>query len=247
MANPTTTPRLRFLCFGVGAIGTYIGGSLAVSGQDVVFLDRPDTAEEVRNKGIHLQRKDGKFSVEQPVVMTGIEEALQKGPFDAAILAVKSFDTNTLLNELTPFYSQLPPLICFQNGVENETLIAAALGEDKAIAGTVTTAIGRMGPGSIRVERLRGVGISANHSFSVSLGTAFDQAGLNARLYKNDAAMKWSKMLTNLLANASSAILDMPPCRSPPKKVCAVGTESQGTILVGSLAFSPFAKRSGNI
>jgi 2-dehydropantoate 2-reductase len=38
-----------------------------------------------------------------------------------------------------------------------------------------------------------------------------DAAGLRARSYRNPHAMKWSKLLTNLLANASSAILDMPP------------------------------------
>ena len=34
---------------------------------------------------------------------------------------------------------------------------------------------------------------------------------LKSRLYSNARAMKWSKMLTNLIANASSAILDMTP------------------------------------
>jgi 2-dehydropantoate 2-reductase len=34
---------------------------------------------------------------------------------------------------------------------------------------------------------------------------------LNARLYARPADMKWSKLLTNLLGNATSAILDMTP------------------------------------
>ena len=38
-----------------------------------------------------------------------------------------------------------------------------------------------------------------------------DDAGLNARIYRRAADMKWSKMRTNLLVNASVAILDMPP------------------------------------
>jgi 2-dehydropantoate 2-reductase len=38
-----------------------------------------------------------------------------------------------------------------------------------------------------------------------------ERAGLNPRLYPNVKEMKWSKMLTNLLANATSAILDMTP------------------------------------
>ena len=38
-----------------------------------------------------------------------------------------------------------------------------------------------------------------------------DQAGLNARLLGDADNMKWSKLLTNLIGSASSAILEMPP------------------------------------
>ena len=40
---------------------------------------------------------------------------------------------------------------------------------------------------------------------------ALNEAGLNCEMFKRAEDMKWSKMLTNLIANASSAILDMPP------------------------------------
>jgi 2-dehydropantoate 2-reductase len=36
-------------------------------------------------------------------------------------------------------------------------------------------------------------------------------AGLNPEIYANPLDMKWSKLLTNLLTNASSAILDLSP------------------------------------
>ncbi len=140
-----------------------------------------------------------------------IESALVSGPFDAAILAVKAYDTKALSDSLQPFINQMPPVLSFQNGVENEALLASVIGAGRVISGTVTTAIGRKGLGNIVVERLRGIGIATNHPASLKLVAAADQAGLNARPYANPYAMKWSKMLTNLLANASSAILDMPP------------------------------------
>ena len=59
----------------------------------------------------------------------------------------------------------------------------------------------------------RPVGIAAGHLLSARLVEACDEAGLNARLYPDSAEMKWSKLLTNLLGNASSAILDMTPAQ----------------------------------
>jgi 2-dehydropantoate 2-reductase len=206
-----TNINLRFLCFGAGAIGTYIGGSLALAGQTVIFLERPELAPGLRERGMRLRLAGQDSHIAHPVVASSVDEALTLGPFDAAILAVKSFDTPELVQSLAAYSIALPPVICLQNGVENEPLLASILGEEKVIPATVTTAIGRSQTGAVAVERLRGVGLSADHVLAPSLASVLDEAQLRAHLYGNAAAMKWSKMLTNLLANASSAILDLPP------------------------------------
>jgi len=205
------TETLRFLVFGCGAIGTYIGASLAASGQKVVFLDRAEVADSLRSRGLHVQVNEIDLRVANPIMVTNIEQALENGPFDAAILAVKSFDTRNLMESLQPYADRLPPVVCFQNGVENEALIASFLGKDHVIAGTVTTAIGRRGLGDVAVEKLRGVGVADPENRVPGLVEALNRAGLRAQAYLDGPAMKWSKMLTNLQANASSAILDMTP------------------------------------
>ncbi|MGC8856919.1 MAG: ketopantoate reductase family protein, partial [Anaerolineae bacterium] len=95
--------------------------------------------------------------------------------------------------------------------VENERLLASVLGVEKVIYGTVTSAVGRRAAGDVVLEKLRGVGIAAGHPLSERLVTAFEAAYLNVRLYPDALSMKWSKMLTNLVANATAAILDMTP------------------------------------
>jgi 2-dehydropantoate 2-reductase len=124
---------------------------------------------------------------------------------------VKSYDTDGLLETLTFYQDQLPPVLCLQNGVENETKIASALGKDKVIAGTVTTAIGRRDAGDIVLEKLRGMGVADESGKYSELITVLQGANLKAQKYDHAASMKWSKMVTNLLANASSAILQMTP------------------------------------
>jgi 2-dehydropantoate 2-reductase len=213
MDQPTTQPtaRLRFLVFGAGAIGSYIGGSLALQGQQVVFLEKPEMIARLAERGIHLNIDGVEKSIPHPHLAATLPEALRDGPFEMAIFALKSFDTQAALQGMQPYASQLPPVLCLQNGVENEAAIGAVLGSQKVIPGSVTSAIGRGAAGDIVLERLRGVGIAAGHPLSGALVEAFNQAGLKARLYASAPEMKWSKMLTNLLANASSAILDMTP------------------------------------
>jgi 2-dehydropantoate 2-reductase len=210
---------LRLLSIGAGAIGTYIGGSLALKGHQVVFVERPELADELRSRGLRLNISGTEHHLSSPQMVDSIEKALAIQEFDAALFALKSFDTPTFLASLNLSTATLPPFLCFSNGVDNEPVIATALGPDKVISGTVTTAILRRNSGEIVLEKLRGIGVAlpeqgspaAEAKLSERLVAAMDHAGLKAQLFTRAADMKWSKMLTNLIANATSAILDMPP------------------------------------
>jgi 2-dehydropantoate 2-reductase len=136
---------------------------------------------------------------------------MQHGPFDVAIFAMKSFDTAAALEEIKPFVNSMPPILCLQNGVDNEPVIAALLGIDHVIAGTVTCSIARHAAGDIVLEKARGIGIAAGHPLSERLVKAFNLACLNAHLFLNAGDMKWSKVLANLPGTATSAIVDMSP------------------------------------
>jgi 2-dehydropantoate 2-reductase len=208
--------KINVLMFGAGAIGTYIGGALALAGNRVVFVEQAHAVEELRVHGLRLDltiSRNSVFEVRDPSVAfaSSLVEALRFGPFDFAIFALKSFDTTAALEGMKPFANQLPSILCLSNGVDNESAIAAALGADKVIAGTVTSSVGRRGVGDIVLERLRGVGVTEGHPLSLFLAEVLNTAGLNARLYQHAMDMKWSKMLTNLPANATAAILDMTP------------------------------------
>ncbi len=203
--------RLKVLTLGAGAIGTYIGGSLSLVGHKVFFVERPNVAREIQSRGLSLTIEGIDHPILEPVVAGSLEEALASQDFDIVIFALKSYHTLPFLKNLPANRSQLPAFLCLSNGVDNEPALAQALGEEKVIAGTVTSAIGRRAVANIILERLRGVGITAGHTLSERLLSAFNEAGLNAQLFGDAAAMKWSKMLTNLLANATSAILDLSP------------------------------------
>ncbi|MBX3035551.1 MAG: 2-dehydropantoate 2-reductase [Anaerolineales bacterium] len=217
---------LKFLIFGAGAIGTYIGGSLVLTGQAVTFVEREKNIEELKSRGLRLDltldesvvlslskgRNTKESFVIEPRTFTfesSLESALKFGPFDVAIVALKSYDMPALLETMKPFAEKLPPILCLSNGVDNEPLIAEIFGKDKVIYGTVTTAVKKRNAGDIVLEKLRGVGVAKGHPLSETLFEIFNQAFLKCRLYPHAESMKWSKLFTNLVANASSAILNM--------------------------------------
>jgi len=105
-------------------------------------------------------------------------EALAAGPYDLGVFALKSFDTAAALASFKG--SSGAAHVCFQNGVDNESAMTRALGTERVIAGTVTSAGGQAGVGQVVLERRRGVGIAAGHALSQPLREALRQAGLNA-------------------------------------------------------------------
>ncbi|MFP5416956.1 MAG: ketopantoate reductase family protein [Actinomycetes bacterium] len=201
---------MRFLFLGAGAIGTYIGGSLAASGHEVAFIEQAGPAASIAARGLTLHVGGRTKVVRDVALFTDPGEALDAGPWDVGVFALKSFDTDAAVDGLVATGRPVPTILSLQNGVDNEATIAAKLGADRVVAGTVTTSIAKPGVGEVVEEKHRGVGVALGHRLSKRLVEAFAGAGLGARGYPDAAAMKWSKLLTNLQGNATSAILDMP-------------------------------------
>jgi 2-dehydropantoate 2-reductase len=201
---------VRLLVYGAGAIGTYIGGSLAAAGHTVRFLARPAAADAIRASGLCLQSSGSSTHIGNISVATSPGEAFASGPHDFVLFALKSYDTTQALAELRAVTTTPPPIVCLQNGVDNEPDMRRVFDADRVIAGTVTTAVTRAGAGKVVVERLRGVGVALKPLPSTGIADAMRGAGLRVRTYPAPEPMKWSKLLVNLVGNATSAILDMP-------------------------------------
>jgi 2-dehydropantoate 2-reductase len=201
---------LRFLIVGAGAIGGYAGVSLATGGHTISFLARPATAASLRTTGLRLtDRRTGQSrSIAADVVVTPAEVQAH-APYDCAVLATKAYDTAAAAATLKAALALPTPVLCLQNGVDGESELAAIFGADAVIAGTVATAISKVGPAELIVEKSRGVGIALGHPLSQPLVDALNGAGIRTRAYPAAGPMKWSKLLTNLTGSATSAILDM--------------------------------------
>jgi 2-dehydropantoate 2-reductase len=135
------------------------------------------------------------------------------GDPDVVILAVKAFDLAGALAAADAWPGV--PVLTVQNGVGAEEEAASAR-TSPILAGSLTTAVEPI-DGGVRRLRQGGMGIAvvrgdgAAHALAGRLAEAWTSAGLPARVYPDATAMKWSKLLANLVGNATSAILDLDP------------------------------------
>lgn len=155
--------------------------------------------------------------------------------FDLVIFTVKSYDTKDAAIELTREIKarggKQPVVMSLQNGVGNETVLADA-GFKQIIAGSITTPVSVLGPADIRIDKSNSsVGLSiwtheqkhnnsetyiandkiATWPFFYQVSQLFSRSNFRVENYRSAQSMKWTKLLMNMLGNASSAILNQPP------------------------------------
>jgi 2-dehydropantoate 2-reductase len=93
--------------------------------------------------------------------------------------------------------------------VGSAAALAEAFGAGTVIAGSVTTPVSKLATALV-IEKARGMGLALGHPLSGPLAAALTASGVRTWLYPAAGPMQWSKLLTNLVGNASSAILDLP-------------------------------------
>jgi 2-dehydropantoate 2-reductase len=198
----------RVAVLGAGAVGTLLGGLLAASGADVVLVDPrvPGAGDE-----IVIHEPDGRRVVARARHVRSLAE-VAVAP-DLAVLAVKTFDLASALDDLRAWPST--PVLTIQNGVGAEELVASARPGVRHVAGSLTAPVERSGPDEVRWRGRGGLGLApvsgTVDGLVADLVAAFGRAGLPAERLADARAMKWSKLLANLVGNALSALADRDP------------------------------------
>jgi 2-dehydropantoate 2-reductase len=211
---------LDILIIGAGAIGALVGAKLAQAGHTVTLVGRPRFVAAVAQRGLLLQDEHGRHQILGTTPAVSVAEAFSsQETYDFTVLTVKSYDTATAVKELTQASpaSTWPTVVSLQNGVGNEESIAQELGPASVIAGTITTPVSTVGSASMQVEKADYcVGLSPWHPAVSSVAyaavqSALTEAGFSVTPYADARSMKWTKLLMNMVGNATCAILDMPP------------------------------------
>ncbi len=111
---------MRIVVVGAGAVGGVVAANLAMAGTPVVAVARGEHGRVMRESGLRYESPRGTTTVELPVVAT-LDEIEFTGD-DVVMLGVKSQDTVGVLNDLRAAGVTGQPIVCMQNGVENERL-----------------------------------------------------------------------------------------------------------------------------
>ena len=108
----------RYIVYGAGAVGGTVGICLSESGHDVALVARGAHGAAIRSDGLRLDTPERSVTLSLPV--TDDIATLRPGKDDVILLAVKSQDTDSVLNAIAGCAGAGVAVVCLQNGVANE-------------------------------------------------------------------------------------------------------------------------------
>ena len=111
---------MRFVIYGAGGVGGTIGGQLHRSGHEVVLIARGAHLAAIQTKGLNLRTPAGDYLLPIPAIAHPSELDWRMG--DVVLLTMKTQDTEAALHDLELSAGTGLPVICAQNGIENERM-----------------------------------------------------------------------------------------------------------------------------
>jgi 2-dehydropantoate 2-reductase len=202
---------MRLLIVGAGGVGGYFGARLARAGEAVTFLARGRQLEAIRRNGLTVRSAvEGEWRV--PV--EAVERVAGTEPVDAALVCVKSFDTETAVQAIRPALGPESAVLSLQNGVDNEDKIDALLGPGHAMGGVAYVFATLESPGVI-AHRFAGRIVFGELDGAVRprterLRAAFERAGVPVEVSTDIRRVLWEKYL-HICAQAGMTALTRCP------------------------------------
>ncbi len=106
-------PSMRVAVVGAGAIGAYVGASLARGGADVHLVARGEHLEAMRRDGVQVLSPRGDFTAHPPAT----DDPSEIGPVEVVFLGLKAHSYATAGPLLEPLMHEETAVVAAQNGI----------------------------------------------------------------------------------------------------------------------------------
>lgn len=212
----------RIAIVGAGAVGGYLGGHLARTGNDVTLIDPwPEHVETIRKHGLQLSgmTDDESCTVRVPTMHIAEVQSLSRlRPIDIAIVSTKSYDTEWATLLIRPYLSSEGFVASAQNSINEET-IARVVGWGRTVGCVVGNnfAVDLYEPGCVRRTMPRNFGLKSIYVGEThgritprieelrDMLAVIDGADVTTNLWGE----RWSKLCVNGMRNSVSAATGM--------------------------------------
>ncbi len=191
---------MKVAVVGCGALGSYYGARLCLTGHDTHFLLRSDY-EVVRRQGLRIRSVNGDFTV-HPHCAAGPS---QIGVADLVLIGLKTTANHRFPELLTPLVGPDTLVVTLQNGLGNEEQLARLFGPANILCGLCFVCLNRLEPGLIHHMAHGKIVLGEYQRKPMQrthhLAALFNQAGIPCVVTDDLAKAHWEKLVWNIPFN----------------------------------------------
>lgn len=119
----TITSSAKIAIIGTGAVGSFYGGLLALSGQDVLFFAKPQQVTLLKEKGLTIQ-----WANEQQHVKLNVTSDFDElSSCRHILMCVKTHQNTSLASQIAKHIHPQAVVISLQNGIQNAQTLAQSI------------------------------------------------------------------------------------------------------------------------
>ncbi len=219
---------MKIAVVGAGAIGGYLGGWLAASGEDVTFIARGKNLEAIKARGMRVIGEDG--TTVRATNVQAFEKMQDAGAQEVILLTVKAHQVGAVAADLKHLCNADTAIVTMQNGIpwwyfqrlggnydgsavkaaDPDGSITRAVDSSRIIGSVVYPASVLESPGVVRVVEGKRFTLGELDGKTTPrierISAAFVKAGFKSPITDDIRGEIWLKVLGNVAFNPISAL-----------------------------------------
>lgn len=193
--------KTKIIIAGIGGVGGYFGGLLAKHFFDnkeveISFVARGEHLEEIQKNGLKVIKGKNEF-IAQPAIATNNPKEI--GIADLVIICTKSYDLETVIEQLKPSIGRNTIILPLLNGVDSKEKITNIFPENIVLDGCVYIVSRLKQPGIIENSgNIQTLYFGIDHFTNEKLfffENLFKEAQIEATLSQNISTIIWEKFI----------------------------------------------------
>jgi 2-dehydropantoate 2-reductase len=191
---------------GAGSIGLLFAAYLSKTNHVVIYTKTLEQAEDINKHGIVLVKKDGKSNYN----IKAYPFDLWEGREDLAIVAVKQYQVNDIIERAAKVNSKPNDILFLQNGMSHLKLLSKLEGNNLFV-GTIEHGAYKENPFTVRHngEGVTNLALFSGDGTSLTSFSSLVPDDFPVSLHNNYYEMLISKLIINAVVNPLTAILQV--------------------------------------
>ena len=189
---------MKVLIFGVGGVGGFLGSYLLKTENEIFFVSRGKTFENIKKNGLILKSELENIKYNKIKIFENFPE---KQVFDIVILTVKLYDLEFSIDYLKDFINDKTIILPFQNGVFSEEIICKKIllkdyyGAVAQISASINDSNEIIHHGRLATFFVGPINKNTNSKILSNFTLDCQNKGLDMRFTKNIGCKIWEKFI----------------------------------------------------